>query len=181
MTGFWRGDDGGDEGNRTFYTVEDGDIVIYDEELQPEDPESMPHRMSIGGGFELVMHPDWFRVVMHSPEITAHVDDRCQAMCDMANSLKVEEDAVYIYFVSNNYQNIRARGRVKTGNAKARADNDANATLLKALASVGSDPLPPQYGEWSGSGSVNDDAPDMWVGEPEETAAVGLEPGEGEE
>ena len=52
------------------------------------------------------------------------------------------DGAEYIYTVSNNPQNIRARGRVKPGNAAAHEDDARNSTLLKALASVGSDPHP---------------------------------------
>lgn len=139
---------GGPGGQKTFYTVEGGEIVTAHEgELQaePEGSEHLPHEIDLGGGIKLRIHPDYFRMIMHTPEITARVDERCEAITEEANALAIKEGAEYYYFVSNNPANIRARGRVKPANVAAKIDDDENATLLKALATVGSDPLPPQY------------------------------------
>jgi hypothetical protein len=62
--------------------------------------------------------------------------------------------------VSNRSDTVRARGWVRALNEAARLDDDENATLLKAIASVGpterGDPLPSQdypsesYERWAG-------------------------------
>lgn len=136
---------------KTFYTVEGGEIVLAHEgelEIEPHGSESLPFEIPVvgyEGQIVLRIHPEYFRMIMHSPEVTAQVDQRCEEITDVANSLAVKEGAEYYYFVSNNPANIRARGRVKPANEAAKIDDDINSTLLKALASVGSDPLPPQY------------------------------------
>lgn len=130
-------------GETLYYTSDGGDIVVeYEGELEPEEGEGVPREIDLGDGFRLVMSPDWFKKMMHSAEITAMVEQRCSELADMANSMAIVEGAEYIYFVSNNTDNIRARGRVKTGNAEAIKDNLTHSTLLHALASVGSDPVP---------------------------------------
>jgi hypothetical protein len=130
------------------YGAEEGSIVLEHEgelALERRSGESMPVSWDLGGGIVLRINPDYFRMIMHSPEVTAMVDQRCEELCNEANSIKIIDAAEYVYQVSNNQSNIRARGRVKTGNYAARVDNNENGTLLKALATVGSDPLPPQY------------------------------------
>lgn len=101
-----------------------------------------PGEIDLGGGFKLKLVPDMFRQVMHSGGITSAVEQRCQQLTDLCNSLAITAGAVYTYTVSTNPTNIRARGRVKPGNFKAVVDDAAHSTLLKALASVGSDPIP---------------------------------------
>lgn len=98
--------------------------------------------IDLGGGIKLRIPPEFFRIIMHSPQITAAVAQRCEEIASTANSMAVLPEAEYEVYVSNNPENIRARGRVKTANYKARVDNSLNSTLLKALASVGSDPYP---------------------------------------
>ena len=104
--------------------------------------ETLGNEIDLGGGIKLRIHPEVFRLIMHTPEITARVAHRCAQMCESANNQAVIEGAEYIFVVSNNPANIRARGRVKPGNIKAREDDARNSTLLKALAEVGSDPYP---------------------------------------
>jgi hypothetical protein len=104
--------------------------------------ESMPSEIDLGGGIKLKIAPDMFRQIMHSPEITSGVQQRCQEISDTANGMAITEGAVYTFQVSNNSDNIRARGRVKPGNYKAVIDDEYHDTLLKALESVGSDPYP---------------------------------------
>ena len=118
----------------------EGELVL---ERRPD--EHMEGMIDLGGGIVLRIHPDYFKMIMHTPEITAMVDQRCEELAQEANSLAIKDGAEYVYQVSNNTNNIRARGRVKPGNAAARVDDDVNATLLKALATVGSDPKPSQY------------------------------------
>lgn len=101
-----------------------------------------PGEIDLGGGFKLKLVPDMFRQVMHSTRITAAVQARCEELTDLCNSLAITAGAVYTYTVSTNPNNIRARGRVRPGNFKARVDDAAHSTLLKALAQVGSDPIP---------------------------------------
>ena len=98
--------------------------------------------IELGGGIRLIIDPDLFRKIMHTPEITAQVAARCEQIADAANELAVVRGAEYTFVVSNRPENIRARGRVKTGNYKSVVDNERNSTLLKALAQVGSDPYP---------------------------------------
>ena len=93
--------------------------------------------IELGGGIRLIIDPDVFRKIMHTAEITARVTARCRAISDAANELAVLSGARYKFVVSDNPENIRARGRVKTGNYKAQEDNAQNSTLLKALAQVG--------------------------------------------
>jgi hypothetical protein len=145
--------------------TEFGDHAEWGEAGHGEDVEeetshsaTLPREIPLGGGMKLVISPDAFRSIMHTPEIEAQVQQRCQELVEMANALAVEEGAVYIQFVSNNPDNIRARGRVKPGNEAAKRDDAIHGTLLKALASVGSDPLPPSYGDWQGSQVIEPDA-----------------------
>jgi hypothetical protein len=131
-----------------YWTAEEGEVVLAHEgelELEQRPDEMMSLAIGYEGGIVLRIHPDYFRMIMHTPEITAMVDQRCEELATAANGIAVKEGAQYVYQVSNNENNIRARGRVKPGNEAARIDDDLNSTLLKALASVGSDPLPPQY------------------------------------
>jgi hypothetical protein len=131
-----------------YYTADEGEIVLAHEgelELEQRSDESMPPFFDLGGGIYLRINREWFRKLMHTPEITAEVDRRCEAIATAANGIAVKEGAEYVYQVSNNENNIRARGRVKPGNEAARIDDDLNSTLLKALGTVGSDPLPAQY------------------------------------
>lgn len=100
-----------------------------------------PGEIDLGGGFKLKLVPDMFRRIMHTASMTAAVEQRCQQLTDVCNDLAITAGAVYIYTVSTNPTNIRARGRVKPGNFKAVVDDAAHSTLLKALASVGSDPI----------------------------------------
>jgi hypothetical protein len=135
-------------GEKLFYTAEGGEIVLVHEgelELEQRSDEHMPGEIPLGGGVNLRINPEYFRMIMHTPEITAMVDQRCEEITQEANSLAIKDGAEYVYQVSNNTENIRARGRVKPGNEAAKIDDDENATLLHALATVGSDPLPPQY------------------------------------
>jgi hypothetical protein len=104
--------------------------------------EHLPERIEVGLGIYLVIHPDAFRRIMHNPEIEAMVDERGRELAEEANALAVIPDAQYVWWHSDNMENIRARGRVKPGNAKARLDDEWNSTLLKAYAAVGSDPYP---------------------------------------
>jgi hypothetical protein len=138
----------GGDAEKVFFTAEEGDIVLAHEGelvLEQRSDETMPVSWDLGGGIVLQINPAYFRMIMHTPEITAMVDQRCEELANEANSLAIKEGAEYIYQVSNNPANIRARGRVKPGNYAARIDDEHNGTLLKALATVGSDPLPPQY------------------------------------
>jgi len=98
--------------------------------------------IDLGGGFKLKLSTDMFRQIMHTPSITEAVHERCEELCNACNALAVTPGAIYVYQVSTNPSNIRARGRVKPGNFKAVVDDAAHSTLLKALASVGSDPKP---------------------------------------
>ena len=166
--------------DRIFYTVEDGDIVAYEADLEPEEPESINTEITLIPGVKWVISPEWFKILMHSPQITAQVEERCSVLAETANSMAVIDTADYTYYVSNNSENIRARGRVKTGNHAAREDNAAHSTLMKALASVGSDPLPESYGDWEGQG-VLEDEPDLqsWTNE-NEVEEVLIEELEGE-
>jgi hypothetical protein len=135
-------------GDRRFYTADpSGEIVLAAEgELDEKNPdEHLPGSIPLMPGVELRIHPDYFRMIMHSPEITAAVTERCVDITSEANEQKVRPEAVYDYMVSNNTDNIRARGRVKPMNVDAMFDDAENSTLLKALATAGSDPLPPQY------------------------------------
>lgn len=138
----------GGDAEKAFFTTEGAEIVLEHEGelvLERRSDESMPPSWDLGGGIVLQINPDYFRMIMHSPEITAMVDQRCEEITNEANAAAITKGAIYVYQVSNNTENIRARGRVKPGNAAARVDDDLNATLLKALATVGSDPLPAQY------------------------------------
>jgi hypothetical protein len=131
----------------------------YDEEphgsegdqLVPEGSEHLPEFFEIAPGMHMRINPYWFKQMMHKPEITALVDKRCKELTDLANSLAVQrhghDKAEYTYYVSDNENNIRARGRVRPGNIDAQFDDAENSTLLKALGSVGSDPLPEQYAQ----------------------------------
>jgi hypothetical protein len=130
------------------------EIVVEDAEGGSD---HLPSEIDLGGGMKLVLSPDAFRTIMHSAEITAKVAQRAAQICDTANSMAVVEGAEYIYTVSSNPDNIRARARVHPGNAKAIVDNDTHATLIKSLASVGSDPLPENYGTWEGTTTPPDD------------------------
>lgn len=112
------------------------------EDIEPEEHEGLPDHIDLGGGMKLVISPDAFRTIMHTPEITALVEERCQNICDAANSAAVKDGAEYVYFVSNNQNNIRARGRVKAANIAAKVDDQEHATLLKALEEYPSDPKP---------------------------------------
>ena len=133
--GAWGGGDGGGES--------DGPESI---ETGPGSEPSGGEVINLGGGIRLMIHPDVFRKIMHTPEITARVAERCKAISDAANELSIVRGARYKFTVSDNPENIRARGRVKTGNIKAQEDNAQNSTLLKALAQVGptdrGDPYP---------------------------------------
>jgi hypothetical protein len=111
------------------------------EEKRPD--EHLPDSIDLGGGIMLRINPEFFKMIMHSPEVTAQVDARCEAIAEEANSIAVRKGAEYGYVVSNNPDNLRARGRVKPLNQTAVFDDDENSTLLKALATVGSDPKPP--------------------------------------
>jgi hypothetical protein len=129
-----------------------GELTNYDFAAESvtddmQEGEYLPDSIDIGGGMRLVISKKWFRDIMHSPEITARVADRAEAIATEANSLAVVEGAEYTYFVSNRPENIRARARVKPANAAAYVDDKLNATLLKAVANVGSDPYPWQVGE----------------------------------
>lgn len=120
-------------------------------EIEGQGHNSLPREIDLGGGFKLVISPDAFRTVMHTPEITAQVQQRCQELAETATAMATVEGAEYTYFVSNNPDNIRARGRVKPANDAARRDDAENSTLLKALASVGSDPRPVYNGHAEGA------------------------------
>jgi hypothetical protein len=112
-------------------------------ELEERNPdEYLPDTIDLGGGIKLRINPEAFKMIMHTPEITAQVQARCEAIAEEANRLAIRDGAQYTYQVSNNPDNIRARGRVKPANATAAFDDDENSTLLKALATVGSDPKP---------------------------------------
>jgi hypothetical protein len=101
-----------------------------------------PGEIDLGGGFKLKLVPDMFRQIMHTAGMTAAVQARCEELTNLCNELAITAGAVYTYTVSTNPNNIRARGRVRPGNFKAVVDDAAHSTLLKALASVGSDPIP---------------------------------------
>jgi hypothetical protein len=112
-------------------------------ELDEQAPtEKLPAEIEVGIGIKLKIHPDAFRYIMHQPEITAMVDERGRAIAAEANELAQTEGAEYIWWLSPNQENIRARGRVKTANFKARIDDEAHHTLLNALAMHPSDPYP---------------------------------------
>jgi hypothetical protein len=130
--------------------------------------EHVPEFLELGGGIRLYVKPDWFHTAMHHPATTAAVEDRCEALAQEANSLAVEEGAVYEYAVSNNPNNIRARGRVRPANVKAVLDDDKNSTLLKALATVGSDPVPASAGEGAGLAEGEPDRESLPEGAPPE-------------
>lgn len=118
-------------------------LVAELEEQRPS--EYLPQKIEVGLGIYLWINPDVFRRIMHNPEIEAAVEDRGQELVAAANSMSIVPGAEYVWWHSTNPDNIRARGRVKTGNKKAELDDEFNATLLKALSSVGSDPLPSHY------------------------------------
>jgi hypothetical protein len=147
------------------------------EDIEPEASESFPQELDLGGGFKMFIKPDMFRTIMHTPEITAATAERCEAICAAANALAILDGAEYVFVVSNNPDNIRARGRVKTGNAKAIVDNAINATLLKALAQVGSDPKP----EPAQVDSLLPDAESFSSETSEEAPIVDLDAEDGEE
>lgn len=112
-------------------------------ELDEQSPtEKLPTEIEVGVGIKLKIHPDAFRYIMHKPEITAMVDERGREIAEEANALAQTEGAEYVWWLSPNEENIRARGRVKTANFKARIDDEAHNTLLHALSTVGSDPYP---------------------------------------
>ena len=124
--------------------------------------------IDIGFGMRLVITPDAFKMIMHMPEITAKVTERCEELTAAANSLAVTEDAEYAFVVSNNPDNIRARGRVFPDNFKAVVDDEHHSTLLKALEQVGSDPYP----TFASEGEVPEEGePDVYSAPPGEAAA----------
>lgn len=141
----------------------DGNAAWGDEDGESvddgENHSSLPSAIDLGGGMRLVIPPEAFRTIMHTPEITSVTQERCEELADMANSLAVIEGAKYTYSVSNNPENIRARGRVKPANEAAKRDDAENSTLLKALAAVGSDPVPASYAArgFHGSNTLDDD------------------------
>jgi hypothetical protein len=121
----------------------------------PGEPSSFPTSIEIAPGMRLVINPRAFRDMMHDPEIVARVAQRAADIADTANDLAVIEGAEYEYVVSNRPENIRARARVRPANAKAYEDDLHNSTLLKALATVGSDPYPwgvSEEGAWQYTG-----------------------------
>jgi hypothetical protein len=117
-----------------------GEGEVAGESVSSPTEGGFPGELDLGGGITLKLSPDMFRRIMHDPQITAAVDQRCQEVTDLCNSLAITPGAVYTYTVSTNPNNIRGRGRVRPGNFKAYIDNAVHSTLLKALASVGSDP-----------------------------------------
>jgi hypothetical protein len=138
MTSFEPVEAWGDESDPTSQGLE-ADL----EDQRPS--ERLPQKIEIGLGIYLWIDPDVFRRIMRNPEIETAVEDRGQELADAANSMSIVPGAEYVWVHSTNPDNIRARGRVKTGNRKAQLDDDWNATLLKALSSVGSDPYPSHY------------------------------------
>jgi hypothetical protein len=134
---------GANPGEIRYLTAEDHEIVLEHEgELTPETTEHLPTEMDLGDGFKLVLAPDAFHRIMHSTYATEVVRRRCQELTEAANSLAVVDGAEYLYRVSDNAANERARGRVYPGNDEAHHDNARYSTLLKALAQAGSDPKP---------------------------------------
>lgn len=101
-----------------------------------------PGEIDLGGGFKLKLVPDMFRQIMHTATMRSAVQARCEELTNACNELAITAGAVYTYTVSTNPTNIRARGRVRPGNFKAVVDDAAHSTMLKALAQVGSDPIP---------------------------------------
>lgn len=113
-------------------------------DLEPEG-ESLPNAIDIGGGLKIQIDHAAVRRMLNSPEVKAQVDARGRALAAECNRLAVTKGAEYAWLPSDHPDNTRARGRVVTANYKAQVDDAHHSTLLKALASVGSDPKPDMH------------------------------------
>ena len=80
-----------------------------DHPIVPEESESLPAEIDLGGGFKLRLAPDAFRKIMHSPQITAAVQQRGEAIGNYANATVITEGAQYEFVMSTNPDTTRTR------------------------------------------------------------------------
>lgn len=114
----------------------------YNDEWAPTGDEWVPQSaVTVSDGVSVMLNNAVFRQLTHHPVVVAAICARAQQIVDLANSLAVVEGAEYTYTLQNRSDTTRARCRVKAGNMAAVIDDNYHGTLIKALNSVGSDPV----------------------------------------
>ncbi len=114
----------------------------YNDEWAPTSDEWVPQSsVTVSNGVSVMLNNEVFRKLTHHPAVVAAICERAQQIVDLANTLAVIDGAEYTYTLQNRADTTRARCRVKPGNMAAVIDDNYHGTLIKALNSVGSDPV----------------------------------------
>ncbi len=142
--------------------------------------EDAPHG-SMGDGHFIRIDEDAWRALLHVPQVVDAITQRAQDICDAANSLVAMDpraverlgqgEEAYKVTVQNRVDTTRARARVKAANLLGIIDDAHNSTLLKAMLTAPSDPIPEGAGpvfdtvqtpEYEGGGDLGEQPGDYY-------------------
>ncbi|WP_156298040.1 hypothetical protein [Mycobacterium paragordonae] len=106
----------------------------------------------LGGGHKMVLNPEAFKALLHSPEVIAAITARTNAIRDDANSLVAMDprtvarvgkgEPAYTSKIHAEDDDKRPHGRVYPNNMLGALDEAQNSTLEKAMQAHPSDPIP---------------------------------------